>query len=144
MTSYIPTLTQSNSHWKKNHSWNEFIQENPKFAFINHDQIPLLAAQLCIDRFYILSFKFIYDISNAIFEIFFDDDVVWVCRVHQNDESNYIKKMIESIIAMIYYIKWNIIILMLNIHIYESNSIAIKIDFAFIFMNDISSIHARI
>ena len=143
MASHVPTSVQPSYHWKRNHPWNEFIQENPKFASINRDQIPLLAANLRPGRSCVLSSKFTYGTSNVVFEIAFDDGVVWICRVHQSDHPNYVKMIIESTVATMRYVQRNTTIPVPTIHAYESDSTATKISSAFIFMDGISGVHAR-
>lgn len=144
MASAAQTSVQPSYNWEENQPWNEFVKENPKFAPINRDQIPLLAAQLRPGRSCVLSSKFTYGTSNAVFEIVFDDGVVWVCRVHQNDHPNYVKMIIESTVATMRYVKRNTTIPVPSIHAYESDSTATKFGSAFILMDGVPGVHAKI
>src|SRR2546423_3490892 len=82
-----------------NSEWNEFGEKGPKFANIKRGRIPIVASKLRSGIPCKLSSRYTKGSFNVIFEVEFDDSVIWICRIRHmihtkpRSISNYRRKV---------------------------------------------------
>lgn len=107
-----------------NTDWNAFVQKRSKFANVKRDQILIVASELRSGLPCILSPRFTDGSFHAIFEIIFEDGVIWICRVRHSDPEEsltFLTLSIESTLAGMQYIRQHTTLPVPQIYSFETN-----------------------
>lgn len=100
-------IMSGDGHWEDSNLWQEFAMNHPEFARVNIEDIEHVSTAARNDIACTIT-RFTYGVHNAVFEVTFEDAVVWICRVHDfksNVSPACVKAKIESTVATMHYIQ---------------------------------------
>src|SRR6202022_4030227 len=123
--------------WNDYGSWEGFCNQNPQFAAIQFHNISTVASKHYDMPCAVTPGKFEFGGLNVLFEVVFNDGVVWLCRagwVSKEYSNKYVKRMIESTVTTMRYLKTNSTIPIPEVFAFEGDSEQSDINAAYIFL----------
>ena len=126
----------ADSNWNPFDEWQSFVNDHPKFAAINMNNLEWVAS-LANNTHSCKILRFIHGTYNAVFDLRFENGVSWICRVHRVEtdvDSACPKAKIESMVATMRLIRHRTSIPIPEIYAFESDQIRSSIGAAYILM----------
>lgn len=93
--------------WHETVEWDAFVEANHGFDKSLLNLVQCTASQARNDSRALIS-RFTYGVFNVVFQVVFMDNLVWMCRVHKNDQDVSplcVKSKVDSAVATMRYIK---------------------------------------
>ena len=128
---------KDDSEWHETPEWDIFVEAHHGYGKSLLNLVQCTASQARNGSRALIS-RFAYGVFNVVFQVVFDDNLVWMCRVHKNDQEVSplcIKAKIDSTVATMRYIKSKLPSFPIpKIYAFESDPSTSAIKAAYIFM----------
>jgi hypothetical protein len=129
-------MFQPSEGWTNFGSWEKFCETKPSFSAILVSKIPELASKYNHGKSCsITPGRYASGGLNVVFELVFEDDIVWLCRAgwigYQND---YVKALMESTVATMRYLRKHSELPIPEVYAYESEPAKSEIGATYMFL----------